>query len=502
MAIESRLRTLKLRGKIQGKRQPSLDEIVGSEAVRSAIARIIEHQGRGGSGVSESERERLTREAEKSVQNYFLGMRANIKHPAWFFGRLLAQFSVWAAFSEVNVTAPQKTIDTLRRGNAAVYSSHFAFDDIGILPVVFERHGIKSVYYFGGENLYDVGIEVENRQPRRANYRAYAIGSAVNYLVNNLANPAFGHIKSAASYVLKKTINPAAKGALSYLLRNSGFVSIKRGKGIQGEGSRENALLFKATSPTYARELCENRNVIVNFAGRGRHHGGKIENVDASATKGILEAEAEAITVTITYDTPPEDTLFANSLNGQKSLKASAKAKRKSASVLQAIWLAAKKYPRLIFPFVETYGAVHVVFSDPMPARDYFSGTKPTDAEVGKFHEYLTQRIIQNVTLTPKSAVALAIDTLGSERLTVPSLEKEVDHLVKTARSTNMHISEKLTGPASYVHVTKAIDYFAARKAFEVSTVGVVKITNPALLTYYANTVAKTFSQHIQQGVH
>lgn len=509
------------------KRPATLENIVNHPAVAEKIERVVEDQYRrnanggavGLNGEAELEKFRIRLQKQQLAMKFAQGIESHFHPFAWFIGRNLARLAVGRSYKKVVVEASEKTLEAIVEGSVLMFSTHSSYFDIGVLPRVFEmlRNLLKrtahkskpNVYIVAGANVSDVAL-VENEQTVfvddkiAATYIGWEHGDKIIRGAVATKNYLGRRVVSLKNYFVDRIVDPhvnqPARKGLGWLLRNSGTIYVKRKSDLRPT-DRDSLILGEVFS-AYLQGLLKQGDSVVSFFGNGRQKSGEIMPLQFMANEETLATAKYIVTVTITYETIPkrEENDFAKHIREEaEAASAATEKKRRGATFFYALTL--PKWLRAVNPFIPTYGIVHIVFSEPIPTAEYFHGKIPSKQEYAALKRDLLELAVSNVTLTPKSAVATAIGILGNERLTVSALEKEVDHLVKVAAADNIRISEKLTGAGSYrQEVSRAIDYFAARKALKVSIIGDVRVTDPALLTYYANTVKATLSQKIQQA--
>lgn len=509
----------------------TLESVLANPDVNDKIKRVANYQhGRSAregvnclSAEAELEKSKIRLQKQQLAKEFAQGIESHFNPFAWFIGLSLARLAVGCSYENVNVKASEKTLEAIAEGGALMFSTHFSYFDIGILPVVFNRHlpkmllqtkhgkgnarELKDIYIVAGANMSDVAVvEIEPTvfvdDKVAASYTGWEhadklIRGAV--AAKNFFGGRFVSLKNClVDRVADPYVNQPARKGLGWLIRNSGAIYVKRRADLRPKDP--DSLILGEVFSAYLQELLKQGNSVTSFFGNGRQKSGEIMPLEFMANEATLATARYIIPVTITHETLPEreENDFARSIKEEaEAANATAEKKKRGATFLYALTL--PKWLRAVNPFIPTYGTAHVVFGEPISTAEYFHGRVPSKAEYAALKRELLELAVSNVTLMPKSAVAAAIDILG-ERFGVSALEKEVDHLVKVATATEMCISEKLTGAGSYRReVSRAIDYFAARKALEVSIVGDVKVTNPALLTYYANTVEATLRQKIQQ---
>lgn len=510
----------------------TLESILANPEVLKKISRVIAHeQTTNGWGVDlkgkpDLENSPLFLEKQELAKEFLRQIESHFNPFAWFFCSNLARLAVSSSYQTVEVDASKKTLEAIAEGGVLMFSTHPSYFEIGILPVVFNKYlpemlwemqrgrarklRLKDVYIVGGANVSDVAV-VENEptvfvgDKPAVRYAGWEPADSIVRKAIAVRNYAGYRVVSLKNYVVDKFVDPyvnqRVRKGLGWLLRNFGIIYVKRKADLKIKDY--DSLILGEVFSAYVQEKLRQGNSVASFFGNGRQKSGEIMPLQFMANEATLTTARHIVTITVTHETLPrrEEDDFAKHIREEaEAASAATGKKRRGATFFYALTL--PKWLRIVNPFIETYGTVHVVFSEPIPTAEYFRGKVPSKAEYAVLKRDLLALAVSNVTLTPKNAMATAIGVLGNEHLKVSDLEKEVAHFISVARSTNMHVSEKLIGPDSYRQIGRAIDYFVARKALERIDSTEIRIRDPALLTYYANTVAKTLGQRIQQTVH
>ena len=230
-----------------------LEEIVlNSAEVQSAINHLT-------STAHGREKQRLS----ASAQKYFSGMRGSINAQALGFGQEFAGMVVKFSFTDVQTSGLEDAAHLLKRGGSAIFSTHFSYFDVAVLPHIFGINDSAGVYYVAGENV--------------------------------------AHVPVIGKYVEK-------------LLRNSGAIFVKRNIAAEGR----DGLLFHAVLQAYSSCLLSQGKNVLNFAGHGRHRTGEVELVASTASPAIIRKAMGIIPVAVTYDVVPEDRMFASSTSRRR----------------------------------------------------------------------------------------------------------------------------------------------------------------------------------------
>ncbi|MBI2143886.1 hypothetical protein HYU17_01900 [Candidatus Woesearchaeota archaeon] len=466
----------------------NIEDILKSGPVVATIARTSKRLNPGGE-TAEAEAQAVAAET-KTARQLLLGMRTRINP---IIARLMldgvahgAVLLSFPKFKHSSIEGLEEAVKAMSKGKAFVVSTHASYLDIAGLPYLLRKAGVRGVYYLGGENLAEV-------KPDEVNLESSA--KSKSRLMRGL---------------FARMVKPSFKALTGYLLRNTGMIYLKRGDALFKNGQehrRENAVLFANVLNAYLNRLFEEGHVVVNFAGRGRYKTGEIEPFDSvySSTAALRSAEC-AIPVSVTYETIPEDTKFAAAMCGEKKSGAS--------------WLLAFKlinWRKITQWADEGYGTFYATFGKPMQMSDYVaapSRASLTERElkknVGRFQRDISDTLVRNMVLTPKSALSVALLSQAAppENTTNPysiiqadicGLISSATAIVEDAKRKGLKIAPALRGDSCRLELLRAFAYMAKKGALQQSSEGTFSITDVRLPVLYANSILQTLNRASEQ---
>lgn len=421
-------------------RQPASleEEILQSWHVQAAIQRLGE---RG-----------LSREtAEETARQFFRSARSSHKPLAMFISAQASKLYLLLSFSNrVTYTGLERAVEMLEKGKVAVVSDHASYGTIGDWFYFFSENNIGNVYYGAGENVPHVNVKI----------------------------PLIG-----------KPLGSVLSKILGAWVHNSGAIYLKR------SFSGKSDALFHAVLAAYESYLLQNGAVVHNYTGRGRQKEGFVEQLNLSATPGILQGAEWIIPASVTYSTIPEDVAFSQAL-----AIADGKAKRRkenkssAASFLTALKLINLK--KILMWGDEGFGEAYVNFGEPVQASHYAPNGAVSDEEKEDFHRDVTARIVRLVTLTPNSAIAVAL--LDRQTTSWFDIAAYASSLVREAKQAGVHLAIPLTKPNIDEALSEAFNYFVRKGAVQKTADYSYRLKDQRLIVFYANTIRATLNSFMQ----
>ncbi len=418
-----------------GRQDTNLESIIlQSVHVQSVIQRLGKH------GIPKET-------AEETASKFFHSIRSTHNPAAMFVSMQLSRLYLLLSFSnQVKYTGLEKVLEILEKGKVAVISNHASYGTVGDWFYFFSKNNIRQVYYGTGENV-----------PRES-LKLTLIGRPVSFVLSKI---------------------------LDLWIHNSGAIYLKRS--VRGKSDA----LFHAVLAAYESHLLQNGAIVHNYTGRGRQKEGFVEQLNLSATPGILEGAEWIVPASVTYGTIPEAVAFSQALATEGKRQKKPRENKSQASSIMWALMHVVNWKKLLDWTDKGYGQVYINFGEPIAATHYAPNGIVTDEEKDFFHSDITSRIVKLVTMTPKSAIAVALrDTQVNDWF---KLLAYADSLVQNAQKMGVHVSEDLQG-GSYLALRDAFDYMAKKGAIRQTSHYTYLIKDLRLIDFYANTISVTLN--------
>lgn len=395
---------------------------------------------------------------EAQAREHIAGMYATINPTALATGQLIATLLIGNSFSSVpEVTGLDQTVavpgrgevslsQILSEGSVEIIPTHRMYFDVPLLPYVFGKNGINSVYYFAGKNVPEMKSKAAHKVALQI------LGTPL------LAAWKYLFVNSGAILFDRNLENKKVKG-------NGSSPETAEGESRQASRNAERRLVMAIAQAKVSYLLTKGAN-LMNFAGGGRHREGRIEPLDSILTNPGIKCGRYFIPVTITPDVVPEDYAFAveHEKGGQ--------------TMLPYLLKYANREHR--------YGKIRVHFCHPLSTAEYPSKNI--------MEEEVTRRLIANTPLIPTTALSATLKLYHIEEFNIPQISSLVEKVVNTARDHNVRIADELQDKNVSLQTVlyKAAMALTGKKQMLKMEMNEFKLREPRLRDFYANMALQT----------